>query len=71
MDSAFCTRNRNSIIKSVQRDDVYITADNIEHALILSLELLAKPAESARGIGLSSEMVTPQDEKPMFPAVEG
>jgi hypothetical protein len=35
MDSAFCTRGRDSIIKSVQRDAVYITADNVAHALIL------------------------------------
>jgi hypothetical protein len=35
MDSAFSTRDRQSIIKSVQRDAVYITAENVEQALIL------------------------------------
>jgi hypothetical protein len=35
MDSAFSTRDRQSIIKSVQRDAVYITAENVEEALVL------------------------------------
>jgi hypothetical protein len=35
MDSAFSKRDRQSIIKSVQRDAVCITADNVEQALSL------------------------------------
>ena len=34
MDSAFCTRNRESIIKSVPRDQIFASAENAHEALI-------------------------------------